>query len=33
MDSLKKTQEDLQKGKQTLENMLQKLEHEQVGGL
>ena len=29
MDALKKTQEDLQKGKRTLEDMLQKLEREQ----
>ena len=30
MDALKKTQEDLQKGKQKLEEMLEKLESEQV---
>lgn len=31
--ALQKTQEDLQKGKQTLEDMLQKLEREQVAML
>lgn len=30
MDALKRTQEDLNKGKNTLEDMLQKLEKEQV---
>ena len=31
MNALKKTQEDLQKGRQKLDDMLQRLEREQVG--
>ena len=30
MDALKRTQEDLEKGRQTLDSMLQRLEREQV---
>lgn len=33
MDALKRTQEDLQKGKSKLEDMLEKLESEQVQAL